>query len=275
MKTLKTTGILLVLALTAITFTSCGGGGGDDPEPTGVIYSNNFDQNSVGTYTVGMLNADWNSPSWSDGIAEGRVSIISGGDAYSGNSMQILYPQGQIGNTSGALWEMKLNGSYNELYCSYKVKFGENLNFDFSKGGKLPGLGGGTTPTGGGKPTGYDGWTARIMWREVGELFQYVYYPDQAGIYGDYMGWEVLATPGVWHDMKVRIVMNSPGVSNGILEAWFDGFLVLSRNNIMYRKTDAFAIDTLVFNTFYGGGDSSWAPFKNEYIYFDNFRIYQ
>ena len=275
MKTLKKTGILFLLALAAVTFIGCGGGGGDDPEPTEDIYSNNFNQNPVGTYTVGMLNADWNSPGWSEGITEGRVSIISGGDAYSGNSMRVLYPEGQFSNGSGALWELALNGSYNELYCSYKVKFGESLRFDFSKGGKLPGLGGGSTPTGGGKPSGYDGWTARIMWREVGEMFQYVYYPDQSGTYGDYMAWGVLATPGVWHDLKVRIVMNTPNSRDGILEAWFDGFPVLTRHNIMFRKTDAFAIDTLLFNTFYGGGDSSWAPDRNEYIYFDDFRIYQ
>jgi len=275
MKKIKQYGMILLLTATAISFIGCGGGGDDpDPEPIGEVYFNNFDQNPAGTYTVAMLNADWNNPGWEDGITEGRVSIVSGSQAYSGNSLRVLYPQGQVGNTSGALWEMKLNSSYNELFCSYKVKFGENLGFDFSTGGKLPGLGGGTTPTGGGKPSGYDGWTARIMWREVGELFQYVYYPNQAGTYGDYFGWGVLATPGVWHDLKVRIVMNSPNVSNGILEAWFDDFLVLSRSDMMYRKTDSFAIDSFLFNTFYGGGDSSWAPSSDMYIYFDNFEIH-
>lgn len=273
-------GAVLLLVITSTMFVSCGGSSsGDDPDPdpdpVGEIYSNDFDQNSTGTYTVDTLNADWNSPDWSDGISAGRVSIISGDEAYSGNSMRILYPQGEIGNASGALWEMKLDSSYDELFCSYKVKFGSNLNFDFSTGGKLPGLGGGTTPTGGGIPTGYDGWTARIMWREVGELFQYVYYPEQAGTYGDYFGWGVLATPGVWHDLTVRIVMNTPNSSDGILEAWFDDFKVLSKSNIMYRKTDSFSIDSFVFNTFYGGGDSSWAPSSDMYIYFDNFEISQ
>jgi len=43
---------------------------------------------------------------------------------------------------------------------------------------------------------------------------------------------------------------------------------------MMYRKTDSFAIDSFLFNTFYGGDDSSWAPDSDMYIYFDNFEIH-
>ena len=38
-------------------------------------------------------------------------------------------------------------------------------DFDFVRAGKIPGLAGGRTNTGGRKPDGTDGWSARMMWR--------------------------------------------------------------------------------------------------------------
>ena len=68
-------------------------------------------------------------------------------------------------------------GGYDDLYCSYYVRFAPG--FDYVKGGELPGLAGGAANTGGNKPTGRDGWSARMMWRTGGEVVQYVYHVDQ------------------------------------------------------------------------------------------------
>ena len=118
-----------------------------------MIFENNFDDDPTGLYTRANLNADWNSPSSEDGITERRVSIVDGADAFSGNSLAVEYPAGQHRpQETGGQWRMQLGGSYNEVFCEYRVKFGEG--FDFVRGGKLPGLNGGVGNVGGDRPDG-------------------------------------------------------------------------------------------------------------------------
>ena len=64
--------------------------------------------------------------------------------------------------TGGAQWRLELGDDYDELYLTYRVRFADEFNF--VKGGKLPGLVGGEANTGGRVPTGRDGWSARMMW---------------------------------------------------------------------------------------------------------------
>jgi hypothetical protein len=54
------------------------------------------------------------------------------------------------------------------MRLSYYVRFSEN--FDFVKGGKLPGLFGGVGNSGGEIPDGTDGFSTRFMWRRNGDF---------------------------------------------------------------------------------------------------------
>ena len=132
-----------------------------------VIFQNNFDQHSQPiTYTDDELDADWDEPVWENGVDEGRVSIVTGAEAFggTGSSLAVTYPAGEHGTSgTGCQWRLELNGEYEEAYLSYRVKF--KSGFDFVRGGKLPGLGGGDTPTGSDSANGVDGWTGRLMWR--------------------------------------------------------------------------------------------------------------
>ena len=139
---------------------------------------------------------------------------------------------------------------------SYRVRFEDG--FDFVKGGKLPGLIGGTGNTGGNRPNGSDGWSGRMMWRRGGDAVQYVYHPDQPGIYGEDFRWERRFEPGRWHTVEHRFVMNDPRKHDGILQAWFDGQEALYVDDLRFRDVDSFAIDQFYTSTFFGGGDSTW-----------------
>ena len=197
--------------------------------------------------------------------------------------MQVTYPAGRYGAAgataflSDVQFGMLLPKSYEELYIAYDIRFEEG--FDFVKGGKLPGLCGYDVNqasntgcnTGGGYPSGYDGWSARGMWREDGILENYVYHASQRNFYGDDEFWDVSAEPGVWHRVQHRVVLNTPGQKNGILEAWFDGTKVLSLQNLEYRKTNTIGINLFYFSTFFGGNDASWAPSTDQVMNFDNF----
>jgi len=248
-----------------------------------VIYQQDFEASTLGLYTPQQLNTEWDSPLWHLGVYQGRTKIVN--DSRKGQALEVTFPANEFGAAGASAFLSDLafgigfEGHYDELYVSYDMKFAEG--FDFVRGGKLPGLcgynmfqrPGDGCNTGGGFPSGYDGWSARGMWREDGFLENYVYNPSQRSYYGDEEHWNVQAIPGQWHQVQHRVVMNTVGQKNGILEAWFDGNKVLSDDNYEYRKTDNVKINLFYFSTFYGGNDPSWAPSTDQFVYFDNFRI--
>ena len=192
--------------------------------------------------------------------------------------MKVSYPKGKGGfRVSGAEWKLRFNKTYNELYCSYSLKFSDS--FDFVLGGKLPGLIGGKVNTGGNPPNGFDGWSARMMWRPGGYIVQYVYHPDQRKKWADDFPWSkgFLSSfgfePNVWYIVEHHIKMNTPGEFDGVLEGWLNGELALKEEKLRFRNTSQFGIDSFYFSTFFGGSGYRWAPTKDEYILFDNFVI--
>lgn len=248
-----------------------------------LVFEQDFESASVGPYLPEVLNDQWHTPRWHMGVRENRAQIVA--DSEKGKALQVLYPAHRYGSDGAVAFLNDLSfgtgieRSFEELYVSYDIKFSED--FDFVQGGKLPGLCGYNVTqdprdgcnTGGGIPTGHDGWSARGMWREDGILENYMYHADQFYEYGDQEKWSAKAERGKWHSFQHRVVLNTVGEANGIVEAWFDGVKVLSSSNMLYRKTEDIAINLFYFSTFYGGADPSWAPTSDQYIYFDNFRI--
>ena len=249
----------------------------EDPIQSQPIFTADFENSGAGIYTRDQLRADWNTPAWSQGVDEGRVSLV---EQESGSTvLAVEYPAGKYGTReTGAQWKLNFDESYTSVELSYDVQFEEG--FDFVKGGKLPGLFGGEGNTGGGIPTGMDGFSARMMWRGNGRVVQYVYYPDQPEHFGHDMPWtdpatgeDLIFTPGTWHNVVHQLKLNTPGERNGVLRTYFDGQLALEVQGLRFRDTTDFAIDGMYFSTFFGGGSDSWSTTADETIYFDNFRI--
>jgi hypothetical protein len=244
-----------------------------------VVYRNDFTDQAAGPLTRAALDATWNTPGAGTGIAERRVEIVSGAEGFQGGqSMRIAYPKGAVGPyAGGAVWVLPLGGTYTELYASYRVQFGPG--FRFVKGGKLPGLAGGTANTGGVRPTGLDGWSGRAMWSKEGRMVQYVYHPDQVGNFGELMPWmtaaekDVVLVPGRWYHVETRVVMNTPGKPDGTVQTWLDGVPVLDRGGVRFRDTGAWGIDAFQMSTFFGGSTLPWAAQRDEVVYFDDFVI--
>ncbi len=244
--------------------------------PAGQILRVDFDKSPLGEYAQNSLKSEWKWVQWAGGLRQGRVHIVNGAEARTGRSLRVFYPKGTYGpRKGGAQWSVILPGSYDELYCAYRIKFG--TGFDFVKGGKIPGLRGGKGNTGGNRPDGSDGWSARMMWRRGGKAVQYVYHPDQVGIYGESMAWDIggqrIFKPGLWYQVETRIVINTPKKNDGIIEGWWNGEKVLSRNDVRFRDVPDFSIDKFYFSTFFGGSNASWSSTKDEYVYFDDFVI--
>ncbi len=203
--------------------------------------------------------------------------------------LRVEFPKGGVGpKEGGGSDKLKLEKSYDELYLQYNVFFPKGFNF--VRGGKLPGLSGGTSPGGGSKDI--NGFSARVMWRVnnfhdkhkiknpyKAYLCQYIYYPtkDKNRNWGLDLNWtnqktksKIYIVPGKWHKIKIRIKLN---LGNDIIESWFDGKKVLSKKITLRNKGQIFGIENLFFSSFFGGNTESWGPKKTEYIYFDDFII--
>ncbi len=257
--------------LIPVIFTSCG----TTENIKHIIYENSFSDSKIGLYTKEQLYDEWDFTTNSIGIEEARVSVVE--DEDKNRVFSISYPKNNYGiQNTGAQWKLSFNHSYNEAYISYSIKFSEN--FDFVKGGKLPGLAGGSAPSGGNASTGTNGWSGRIMWRSDGRIVQYMYYPDMSGTYGEDFPWDIdkehYFKPNIWYKIKNHFVMNTPGKNDGVIQAWLDDVLVLDRHDIRFRDVDSFGIDLFYFSTFFGGNNQTWATSKDETILFDDFKIY-
>jgi hypothetical protein len=249
----------------------------------------------IGQYSEEIWRKQWPNVTKPRGITEGRLSIE---EIDQEHVLCVTCLKDQTGpETGGTSWGARFDKSYNEATVEYKVRI--NPDFDYKRGGKLPGFCGGSGPMGGRNTT--DGFSARVMWRELGMLTQYVYFPDkdatkqwgqdfiwtkaenkQVPITSEmWKRWDILKeidkdrayfTPDVWHTIKTEIIMNTPDKEDGKLISWFDGEEVCNLT-LQFIKDLTFGIDSFKFSVFFGGNDPTWAPDKDEKIYFKDFNF--
>lgn len=169
-----------------------------------------FDTQPIGPYTLEYINRDWNMPKRIMGATSGRTNIVADPQDPTAKVLEITYPAGKVGQEEdggGAQWRLRFETSLDTCTVEYQVFF--PVGFDFVKGGKLPGLSGGTSPGGGKKSDGSYGFSARIMWREGGAVLQYMYWMERAPgkNWGDDLPWTNIngdgnafcLIPGQWH----------------------------------------------------------------------------
>ena len=194
--------------------------------------------------------------------------------------IQVKFPEGSYSPGAddaprgGAGFHVALPGrpSVENACLRYAVQFPSG--FDWVKGGKLPGLYGGQPPSGGGEVPGDKGFSVRYMWREDGNGEAYGYIvnkPDDFGVSIGRGSWQF--PTGTWVVLEQEIVLNDPSQANGILRVWVDGRQVIEQKDIVYRTTSDITIDGLMFSTFFGGGDKSWATPKQQEIRFSDFEV--
>jgi len=206
-----------------------------------------------------------------------RAQLIENADAPGGVLLRAFYPAGSAsrraeGEDGGMQVYMRLpDDPVDELYLQYHVRF--QPDFDFVKGGKLPGLYGGTVTGGQRIPDGTDGLSTRYMWRPGGDGEVYAYLPTSQ-MHGTSLGrgcW--VFTPGRWTAIQQRVRLNSPDKADGEVTVWQDGRTVLNQTGLTFRTTGELKIDGLFFSTFFGGGDTSWASPVDQYADFAAFAV--
>lgn len=270
--------IAVILAIFILSLNSCD----EDRSFVDLPVTIDFDDASIGNYRQSNVLADWPNAKmlWGKldrvkyklGLVPSYVQI----DEANGNRvLRVNFPANVYGPLIGAQWSSHFN-MVDEAILSYKVFIPSD--FDFGKGGKLPGLAGGMANVGGKIPNGHDGWSARLMFNQNAEVASYLYYPDQSTQFGEYHYWtidsvRVILPLGQWVTLTHYIRMNTPKQCDGKLIALLDGVEVLSLDAIRFRDTCSLAIDQILFSTFFGGNSPEWAPQKDTYLLFDDFSV--
>jgi hypothetical protein len=252
-----------------------------------------FDQDPIGLYSYDSCKSEFPGVTWNNGLSadSGRVRVIQGGDtAWAGRALRVSYPAGCLGPTGtggapacGAQWRSVLPVARDTLMSRYHVYFPNG--FQWVKGGKLPGLCGSQCNTGGNVPTGTDGWSARIMWRQSAQLVMYLYYAGQGGTYGTDLVWRdstgspLMVATGRWHELTTRVMLNTPGTNggpgkaDGRVQAWFDGRLAVDSVGFRFRDLDTMHVNRFYFSTFFGGSTADFEPPDDNRIFFDEFLV--
>ena len=230
-------------------------------------------------YTMDSWISDGFHLSWVQGFNQSRAHFDSE-QAHSGSaSLRIDYPANTYcPGESGAQAPLTFSPQ-NEVYVSYWLKFSGNFDWGgTNEGGKLPGLAGGDLCSGGGTCDGTNGFTARLMWRPGGRAILYLYDMDKASTYPEDR--DLITGSGVvyfekdeWYQIIERVKINTGDNNDGEVQIWINGEEALFCSGLRFVN-DGSMVDTFYFSTFHGGGDSSWAPSEDCYIWFDDIRIY-
>lgn len=182
---------------------------------------------------------------------------------------------------------------------SYKVFF--PADFDFVKGGKLPGLWGGAPGAGGGDWND-DGYSLRVMFREGGEAVGYAYMCTDQGAYDgdercalvrnqgrgfadiahhtngagidlwragkDDRGMHMKFTRGAWNAVSLTLGVNARGAaaaSNGVAALTVNG-VTRRFEGVRWCAKGDMPVSGIAFSVWMGGGNDSYAPSKTQKI---------
>lgn len=129
-----------------------------------------------------------------------------------------------------------------ELTLTYEVLFdGGEGEYDWTAGGKLPGVAGGKGYTGGDPANNGDGFSARLMFGYDRAVWAYIYHKDMGGKYG---------------------------------EALNNGSEIGETSSIRYA-TDGSLIDYFLLVSFHGGATDDYRPSHEQYVKFRGFSFRQ
>ena len=180
----------------------------------------------------------------------------------------------------------------NELYFLYELSF--NADYDFAKGGKLPGLGGfNLSDANEVKPTGCraegqqadTGFSLRSMFKEDGAAILYAYHqnnpnlalPENDGKYacGEEISYQHNGKPFSFQKTKTYLVeqyvkMNDANQANGIVAIHVNGFKVLEKTDMVFSENGQYSINQLFIDIWHGGSTNDWAPSVDSILVIDN-----
>lgn len=153
----------------------------------------------------------------------------------------------------------------------YWVRFPSDFNF--VRGGKLPGLYGGAGNSGGHIPTGSDGFSFRLMWLAGGRGQVYAYLPTSRQYGTSLLKGDFRFERGRWHRLRQQITLNTPGLDDGKVALWIDDRLAGEIDRLRIRDVPRLTLDGIFFDVFFGGNDDTWAAAADTHVDFAHFDV--
>jgi hypothetical protein len=216
---------------------------------------------------------DWPTLEWFDEPGAGRIREFPAGSNH--HWLEVGLPAGTFGGgRHGTKFAADL-APRDTYTLEYDVHFPADWEFSQGNtqpygGGKLPGLSGGSHPSGGnGKP---DGMSARPMWRRDSRfspqaqnyLELYLYWRQQAEKYGDRIFAQSVEA-GRTYRIKLRVDLGTPQ-SDGTVWMWIDETLRVERSFRFLAPDQSWKLTHYMHDVFYGGNDPTWAPARDQHL---------
>lgn len=147
------------------------------PFPTTTLSSNDTENLLVSNWSLSkghVQDGPQNLAFVDDPFPNKPPSGAQGVSSPSGPVLRVTYPEGSFSHDTGgaqfySLWNTTDGSNFRTMMVSYELAF--DSNFDWVKGGKLPGLRGGLNSTGcsgGNQADGSSCFSTRLMWRKDG-----------------------------------------------------------------------------------------------------------
>jgi hypothetical protein len=261
------------------------------PAQNGLAYSYEGDVGVDGHPDV-YEHTTFTNTSWSDVYANAdspNLQLVSGEPGFEplgGSALKITVPEGEnTGSGFAFKFDDQTGAEPEEIFFRYYIRIDQS--WDPTYGGKFPGISGTYGVAGwGGRPSdGTNGWSARGLYQpsvvgvdnplhDTVPVGHYVYHADQATQWGDNVLWQDAYLGYLekdrWYSIEQHLVLNTPGVSDGILETWVDGRLAYRQTNWHWRDTSSLKIEQIWLNVYHGGSD---VPDQDISLYIDNIVI--
>ncbi|KAH9977425.1 hypothetical protein BJV74DRAFT_781262 [Russula compacta] len=195
------------------------------------------------------------------GITPGAENIVHVDDSSSwtfcrnaSTMLQIFYPKDSVNPAGSPQGGSQFYASPLDITKARNVTLEYDVffpsDFEWVKGGKLPGLYGGRTRCSGGDPA-LNCFSTRLMWRADGAGELYLYAPKDRqtpslcsapplsvcdGAYGlSISRGSFKFSRGAWTHLSQTVVLNTPGVQDGCFLLEVDGKSVINRTDVFYR----------------------------------------
>nr|ODN92576.1 hypothetical protein L203_00855 [Cryptococcus depauperatus CBS 7841] len=250
---------------------------------------------SSSLYPWGKGTSSWTTSDGSLSCESALKPLTAGKLADSGNApdgsvaLYASYPAGTYG-LSVAGFSFYSQGAHSgvavdtakEVMLSYSVFFEDD--FDFVKGGKMPGLYGGQSLSqakscSGGRQEGRNScFSARLMWRTngAGEIYDYlpVSYTGTDDGYGESIERGAFSwATGKWQTVAIRVKLNDAGQANGEQEVVVDGESKIKITGVTFATEADTKIYGIMAQTFFGGHSEEWASPKDQKLYFKDWTL--
>ncbi|RDB16966.1 hypothetical protein Hypma_002633 [Hypsizygus marmoreus] len=228
---------------------------------------------------------------------------IASGINNTGPVLQATYAAGSFSHDSGGsqfynLWNTTDGSSFQTMLVSYEVAFDEN--FDWVKGGKLPGLRGGLNSTGcsgGNASNGKDCFSSRVMWRKNGAGEVYAYIPSPNDLCSDSniscnsdFGISISRgsfgfVSGQWNRITMLVRLNDPpNVANGNIQLYYNDLQAINQTNLQIRSSSSVVANGFYFSAPFtfpsiersleASSDSTWATPNTTHTYYRSIRMW-